>query len=89
MSLDRSLKTKPSGLNQHRNVLTRAERIAQLSKEGNFDEDADSPLNLPKVAHRLVVTAKKKKTAEEGEEGADGTAEAAGGDDSSAATENS
>ena len=70
MSLDRSLKTKPSGLNQHRNVLTRAERISRLASEGNFDEEKDSPLNLPKVAHRLVVTAKKKKTAEEGEAGA-------------------
>ncbi len=76
MSLDRSLKTKPSGLNQHRNVLTRAERIAQLASEGNFDGDKDSPLNLPKVAHRLVVTAKKKKAAEE-----EGDATAAAGDE--------
>ena len=65
MSLDRSLKTKPSGLNQHRNVLTRAERIAQLTSEGSFDATSDSPLNLPKVAHRLVVTAKKKKTTDD------------------------
>lgn len=76
MSLDRSLKTKPSGLNQHRNVLTRAERIAQLTSEGSFDATSDSPLNLPKVAHRLVVTAKKKKTTDE-------DAPAEGGEDKS------
>ena len=39
MSLHRSLKTKPAGLNQHRNVLTRAERIEMLEGEDRFDLD--------------------------------------------------
>ena len=37
MSLHRSLKTKSGALNQHRNVLTRAERIAKLSEQERFD----------------------------------------------------
>ena len=65
MSLDRSLKTQPAALNQHRNVLTRAERIAQLAEEGRFEPDKNSPLSLVKVANRQVVTKKKKKKDEE------------------------
>ncbi len=61
MSLHRSLKTKPAALNQHRNVLTRAERITQLIEEDRFDTEGDSPLGLLKVANRQVVTKKKKK----------------------------
>ncbi len=68
MSLDRSLKTKAGALNQHRNVLTRAERIARLTEQQRFTTDADSPLGLVKVANRNVV--KKKKAAKEEEEGA-------------------
>lgn len=68
MSLDRSLKTKAGALNQHRNVLTRAERIARLTEQERFAADSDSPLGLVKVANRNV--AKKKKTAKEEEEGA-------------------
>ena len=64
MSLHRSLKTKPAALNQHRNVLTRAERIERLTREGRFSEDSDSPLHLVKVANRQVVTKKKKKEEE-------------------------
>jgi small basic protein (TIGR04137 family) len=71
MSLHRSLKTKPAALNQHRNVLSRAERIERLSSRGVFNADEDSPLGLPKVANRRVVTAKKKKKAEEEGEKAD------------------
>jgi len=66
MSLHRSLKTKPSALNQHRNVLTRAERIAHLTAASGFDPETDSPLSLLKVANRQVVTKKKKKEDEEG-----------------------
>ena len=66
MSLHRSLKTKPAALNQHRNVLTRAERIARLAAQARFTNDQDSPIGLPKVANRQVVT-KKKKKAKEGE----------------------
>ena len=36
MSLHSSLKTKSGALNQHRNVLTRAERIAQLADKEAF-----------------------------------------------------
>ena len=75
MSMHRSLKTQPGALNEHRNVLTRAERIARLMDKGQFDTDDDSPLNLPKVANR--ATAKKKKAAEKTEEGAEVPAEQA------------
>ncbi|MDP6600962.1 MAG: small basic protein [Phycisphaerales bacterium] len=71
MSLHSSLRTKPSGLNQHRNVLKRNERIESLSDKEEFDLTEDSPLGLPKVASRLVKVASKKKD-EEGEEGAEG-----------------
>jgi small basic protein (TIGR04137 family) len=62
MSLHRSLKTKPAALNQHRNVLTRAERIEKLMAKGAFDPDSDSPIGIVKVASRKAVTKKKKKT---------------------------
>ena len=68
MSLHRSLKTKPSALNQHRNVLTRAERIGKLTDTERFIREKTSPMGLPKVANRLVSTGKKpKKEAAEGE----------------------
>lgn len=66
MSLHRSLKTKPAALNQHRNVLTRAERIARLTQREVFDENS-SPIGLVKVGNRQVV-AKKKKAKETTEE---------------------
>jgi small basic protein (TIGR04137 family) len=72
MSLHPSLKTKPSGLNQHRNVLTRAERIEKLADENKFEMDSTSPMGLPKVASRKVKIAGKPKGEEataEGEEG--------------------
>src|SRR5262245_41146344 len=73
MSLHRSLKTKPSALNQHRNVLTRGERIGKLTETEKFKLGANSPLGLVKVANRMVVAAKKaKKEAAEGEAGAEG-----------------
>lgn len=72
MSLHRSLKTKPGALNEHRNVLTRAERIARLLEQGRFQPDRDSPLGLVKVANRSVTTGKKKKAAKE-EETTEGT----------------
>jgi len=61
MSLHRSLKTKPSALNQHRNVLTRPERIAKLSDTERFNAEKNSPLGLPKVANRMAAPAKKEK----------------------------
>ncbi|MHC4126794.1 MAG: small basic protein, partial [Planctomycetota bacterium] len=66
MSLHRSLKTKPGALNQHRNVLTRAERIARLSAQNRFDPDESSPLGLCKVTSRAA--AKKKKAAKQEEQ---------------------
>ena len=75
MSLHRSLKTKPSALDQHRNVLTRAERIARLSEEEKFDPENDSPLGLVKVGNRQIVTKKKEKAAKTDEEGAEGEGE--------------
>lgn len=60
MSLHRSLKTKPAGLNQHRNVLRRSERIAKLAELGGFDAENDSPFGLVKVGNRKMVTKKKK-----------------------------
>jgi len=65
MSLHRSLKTKPAALNQHRNVLTRAERITTLIGESRFTPGQHSPLALPKVTSRQVAGGKKKKKKEE------------------------
>lgn len=48
MSLDRSLKTQ-GNLESVRSVLTRAERIAKMSKDKKFDPKKDSPLNLRKT----------------------------------------
>ncbi len=67
MSLHRSLKTQPGALNEHRNVLTRAERIARLIEQDRFQPDVDSPLALVKVANRSV--SKKKKAAAKEEQG--------------------
>lgn len=74
MSLHRSLKTKPSALNQHRNVLTRAERITRLAEAGRFETGTNAPIGLVKVASRQVVAGKKKKSKEE--DGADAGAAA-------------
>jgi len=76
MSLHRSLKTKPTALNQHRNVLTRAERIERLRGEERFDPEGNSPMGLVKVANRQMVTKKKKAEKEEGAEGEAGAAAA-------------
>jgi small basic protein (TIGR04137 family) len=70
MSLDKSLKTK-AALVRHRNVLSRAERIAQLREEARWEEGR-SPFGLPKVAHRKAAVGGKvkKKGKAEGEEAA-------------------
>lgn len=65
MSLHRSLKTKPGALNLHRSVLTRAERIAQLTAQKRFDPAESSPLGLVKVINRSL--GKKKKAAKQEE----------------------
>lgn len=80
MSLHRSLKTEPGAINQHRNVLTRAERITRLQEQERFDPEADSPLGLVKVINRAAAKKKKPPKTEEGAAEAAGepTKEAAG-----------
>ena len=63
MSIDRSLKIR-GALERHRNVLTRAERIEKLKEEERWSED-DSPLGLPKVAHRKSHAGRKESTQQE------------------------
>jgi small basic protein (TIGR04137 family) len=63
MSMDRSLKTG-GALSRHRNVLTRAERLAKLADQEKWEE-GKSVFGLPKVAHRNVKVGKKAKKKEE------------------------
>lgn len=58
MSIDRSLRLK-SSLERHRNVLSRAERVALLQDQDKWD-DRQSALGLPKVSHRKAKTGRKK-----------------------------
>ena len=67
MSIDRSLKTA-SSLIRHRNVLSRAERVAKLTETGKFDTSTGDPLGLPKVGNRKVSTGGKPKKAEKTDE---------------------
>ena len=67
MSLHRSLKTKSGALNQHRNVLTRAERIAKLTEEERFEVGKNNALGLVKVRSIQIAAGKKPKKAEEGD----------------------
>ncbi len=67
MSIDRSLKTA-AGLSRHRNVLSRAERVAKLAKLGKFDLSSDNPIGLPKVANRKVSTGGKVKKTKDADE---------------------
>jgi len=84
MTMDRTLKVH-GGLLRSRSVLTRAERIAQLTEEDKFDPEKDSPLGLPKVRVRhSKAGTKSKKAAEEipveaveGAEGVEGAEAAA------------
>ena len=72
MSIHPSLKTKSGALNQHRNVLTRAERIERLTFEGRFDIATKSVLGTVKVRSiKATVSKKPKKEAVAGAEGAD------------------
>ena len=77
MSLDRSLKSA-NALIRHRNVLTRAERLAKLAEEEKWNE-SKSVYGLPKVAHRKMEAIKgpAKEDAAEGA-AAPGAAPAAG-----------
>jgi len=74
MSMDKSLKSHGS-LARHRNVLSRAERVAILADEGKMEENR-GVFALPKVPHRKVTT-KKIKEAVAGAEGAPAAGEAA------------
>lgn len=83
MSLHSSLKVKSGALRQHRNVLTRAERVEYLKSKEQFEVGDDSPIGMVKVANRKVAAAKKKPTkAAGGEEGA-ADADAGGSSDGS------
>lgn len=77
MTIHRSLKTKSGSLSQHRNVLTRAERITKLSSQEKFAGGKNSPLGLVKVGN-LAVGGKKKKVTGEEKAAAGGAAPAAG-----------
>lgn len=61
MSMHSSLKTKSGALNQHRNVLTRDERVAKLTASERFTTGKTSPLGLPKVLSIKVAAGKKPK----------------------------
>lgn len=68
MSIDRSLRMK-SSLERHRNVLSRAERVMLLKDQDRW-RDEQSPLGLPKVAHRKAKAGRKKAAKVEGAEAA-------------------
>jgi len=76
MTLDRTLK-QHGGLVRTRSVLTRAERIAQLTDEDKFDPETDSPLGLPKVRVKKSMAGKKKKVEEAPKEEEEAAEEAA------------
>jgi small basic protein (TIGR04137 family) len=82
MSLDNSLKSAGS-LVKHRNVLSRAERIANLNGKDRFDMSRSDPLGLPKVANRKVAAGGKVAKKESAAEGGD----AAGAAGAAVATE--
>lgn len=69
MSIHSSLKTTSGSLNQHRNVLTRTERLAKLTLEERFDAEKQSPLGLVKVRSIKAAVTKKKKAEGEAEGG--------------------
>ncbi len=72
MSIHSSLKQKSGALNQHRNVLTRAERVAKLTELEKFDSAKNTALGLPKV--RSIKAAVAKKPKKEAAAAADGAA---------------
>ncbi|MDA0214242.1 MAG: hypothetical protein O2875_02640 [Planctomycetota bacterium] len=61
MSIHPSLKQKSGALNQHRNVLSRAERIAKLTELDLFNPTKNTALSLPKVGSIKAAVAKKPK----------------------------
>lgn len=67
MTIDKSLKVRAGGVSS-RSVLTREERIKQLSESERWSEDQNSPFGLPKVRVRKLQLKKKKKKAKEDDE---------------------
>lgn len=67
MTLDSSLKVK-AGAIKARNVLTRAERVAQLQSQDKFNED-ESVVGMPKVRVQKVSLKKKKKVKKADDDG--------------------
>ena len=65
MSIDRSLRMTNSMIRK-RNVLTRAQRIAELSRTGKFQDGESSPFGLPKV--RVIKATKRTKKKKEKKE---------------------
>lgn len=59
MTIDKSLKVK-AGSVKNRNVLTRAERLAQMKAQGNWDDES-TILGMPKTRVRKISLKKKKK----------------------------
>ena len=77
MSIHRSLASR-SKLKRQRNVLTRNERVEQLTDQGRWHE-GDPVFGLPTLKVVKIKTGKKKKVEKEGEgEAAPGAAPAAG-----------
>lgn len=66
MTIDKTLKVRRGGSGS-RSVLTRVERLKQLT-ETNRWEEGDSPFGIPKVRVRKLQMKKKKKKKEEDEE---------------------
>lgn len=67
MSMDRSLRAA-NQLQRHRNVLTRAERLAILMDRQGWDPASKGVLGLPKVAHRKIKAGGKRKAKAAAEE---------------------
>ena len=67
MSIDKTLRMRDA-LQRHRNVLTRAQRIEELERQGRWKEGSDSPFNLPKI--RVLKSKKRAKKKEKKEEAA-------------------
>lgn len=60
MTIDKSLKVK-AGSVKSRNVLTRAERLAQMKSQGKWDAEESTILGMPKTRVRKISMKKKKK----------------------------
>ncbi len=76
MSMDRSLKSA-SALTRHRNVLTRAERMARMQDEDKWTKDR-SIYGLPKLGNRKLEVGKAVKEVAEGDAAAPAAKGAAG-----------